>query len=67
MKTCITGLIWAGTGLIWTVNKQGGKYRKSPETIHNLKVLFKIDNVFSSQYDKNETEPVWLSPVFANF
>ena len=62
---------WHGlrTGLTWTVNKHGRIQRKSPETKSTLKVLFQKKNAHghSIQEDKNETEPVWLSPIFAFF
>ena len=42
--------------------------RKSPEKKINLKGAFpKNAHGHSFQEDKNETEPVWLSPVFAIF
>ena len=54
------------------MNKNGGiNKRKSPGIQQSLKVLFSLDYHKNfknySSYDKNETEPVWLSPVFAIF
>ena len=54
--------VWYG---LW-INKVELKQKISWNNT-NLKVLFYIDNDSFLQDNKNETEPVWLSPVFAIF
>ena len=60
---------WHGprTGLTWTVNKQGGIQRTSPEPTQTQRCYSKMIMTLSYKHDKKETEPIWLSPVFAIF
>ena len=63
-------LAWHGlrTGLTWTVNKQGGiKTENLPKQLKLRGAISKFDYDSFLYDDKNETEPVWLSPFFAIF